>query len=499
MNAVSRYDLLVKLASGGMGTVYVARVRGPMGFSRLVAIKRAHPYLADDPTFSKMLMDEAKLASRIGHPHIVSVLDVERVREGSGLEERNELRLVMDYIEGATLGDLIARAQDRAAPIPAGVAVRIALDAAAGLHAAHEQTDEGGEPLGIVHRDVSPHNILVGVDGMARVSDFGIAKATTSPTATTSGSLKGKLSYMAPEYVANNALDQRSDVFALGVVAWEVLAGRRLFRGDSDVITLQLVANATVEPLSSVRPEVGNALDAVLATALAKDPADRYPSARAFANALESEARSAGLVATHEEVAAFVRTLTKEALDERRALIRDRLRELEAAAPAAASANESVTTRASFDAAHLPFENPTAKVPVAPSLTPFQDSTLDGTNTTGKSRATRGGRTGLIAAAVVGVAAIVGVVIILAGRSDPAATAAAARPSSEGAPSSAAKNAAPVEVAPATAASQPPATTSASAAASTSNTPAVRPGAKPAQQRPPAHNGAIPPNPYDRR
>src|ERR1700722_15465734 len=163
----SRYELLAKIAAGGMATVYVGRLRGSAGFSRTVAIKRAHPHLLEDPAYKAMLVDEAHLASRLHHPNVVAVLDVE--------ELGGELSLVMDYVEGAALSDLTdrGRAQDRR--LPARIAVRVALDACAGLHPAHELCDEDGKPLRLVHRDVSPHNILVGLAGMARLSDFGIA------------------------------------------------------------------------------------------------------------------------------------------------------------------------------------------------------------------------------------------------------------------------------------------------------------------------------------
>src|SRR6185369_5865550 len=200
---------------------------------RTVAIKRAHAHLIENPSFKQMLIDEARLASRLHHPNVVAVLDVE--------ELAGELRLVMDYVEGAALSDLIGRGQEAERRLPSRIAVRIALDACAGLHAAHELCDEDNKPLGLVHRDVSPHNILVGVDGVARLSDFGIAKQAEGGVSTTTGALKGKLGYMAPEYVEEGKLDARSDVFAMGVVAWEALANQKLFRGTNEVDTLKRI------------------------------------------------------------------------------------------------------------------------------------------------------------------------------------------------------------------------------------------------------------------
>lgn len=309
----SRYELLFKLASGGMASVYVGRLRGAGGFWRLVAIKKAHAHLVEDPTFRRMLVDEARLASKIHHPNVVGVLDVEQFQD--------HLLLVMDYVEGASLSDVLgARGQ---APLPPRLAVRIALDACAGLRAAHELTDASGKPLHIVHRDVSPQNLLVGVDGVARLADFGIAKSAQQGATTTTGALKGKLAYMAPEYVDGKPPDQRSDVFGLGVVIWEALANRRLFRGESEVDTLKRIVGSPAPLLSSVAPWIGAELDPVLSAALAKDPEERFASAKALGNALEIAARKADLVGSAEDVGALVRTLFEGPLSERRRFIQE--------------------------------------------------------------------------------------------------------------------------------------------------------------------------------
>ena len=312
----SRYELLVKIASGGMATVYVGRLRGAVGFWRLVAIKRAHAHLLEKPLYKQMLVDEARLASRLHHPNVVAVLDVE--------ELSGELRLVMDYVEGAALSELIARSHEAERRLPARIAVRIALDACAGLHAAHELCDESGARLGLVHRDVSPHNILVGVDGVARLADFGIAKQSDSGVSTTTGTLKGKLAYMAPEYVEEARLDARSDVFSLGVVVWEALANEKLFRGTNEVDTLRRVVAANAPRLSTVAPWVGTQLDPVLASALARLPEERFSTALAFGTALETAARKDDLIATPAEVGAYVRELVGASLDKRRDQVRER-------------------------------------------------------------------------------------------------------------------------------------------------------------------------------
>ena len=337
----SRYELLVKIASGGMATVYVGRVRGAVGFWRLVAIKRAHPHLLADPIFSKMLIDEAKLASRIHHPNAVAVLDVEELGE--------ELLLVMDYVEGAALSELLKQTSPTD-PLPPRIAVRILLDACAGLQAAHELTDEHGEALGIIHRDISPHNILVGVDGVTRLTDFGIAKFTKAQGGTSIGALKGKLGYMAPEYVAEGVLDQRSDVFGMGIVLWESLASARLFRGQNELETLQLMATSDTPPLGTAAPWVGPGLDDVISAALAKLPDQRFQSARAFANALETAARQLDLIGSHAEVAAYVKEAVRTTLEDRRAAIRAKTEAAGAAVKQSASLEGSHTGSGSVPA-----------------------------------------------------------------------------------------------------------------------------------------------------
>ncbi len=312
--ASSRYECLVKVASGGMATVYVGRLRGKHGFSRLVAIKRAHAHLLDDDQLRRGLIGEARIAAQIHDPHVVSVLDVD--------EPGGELMLVMDYIEGGSLSQLLANAGKRGERIAPGVVTRILLDACAGLSAAHELCDEAGQPLSIVHRDVSPHNILVGIDGLSRIADFGIAKWAEGTQATTTG-LKGKFSYMAPEYIKTRTLDQRGDVFALGVVAWEAFTGQRLFRGDGELETIQQVVGAEAAPVSSVVPSVPAAFDLPVARALEKDPAARFDSARDFAKALLGAAESAGVDVGVMQVGDAVRHLLGDVLDARRVVLRD--------------------------------------------------------------------------------------------------------------------------------------------------------------------------------
>ena len=320
-----RYVLLFKLASGGAADVFVGAARGALGFRQLVAIKRPHPHLVEDPAARGALLAEARLAARLHHANVVDVRDVEL----EGDPRSGTVQLVMDYVDGEALGALLVRWSQGGPPLPAAVAIRIVLDAAAGLHAAHELVGDDGQSLGLVHRDVSPQNVLVGLDGVARVADFGIAKGIeSSERPTTDGALKGKVGYMSPEYVRGHAIDRRADVFALGVVLWEALTGKRLFRGASDVETLERIAAARVPRPSEVVPALGDRLDAVVARALERIPEARWPTARAFASALEDAARP-DLVARAEQVAEHVRAALGDELEARRKKIQDALRAVE--------------------------------------------------------------------------------------------------------------------------------------------------------------------------
>ncbi len=291
---LGRYELHGAIARGGMATVYVARMSGAAGFTRTVAVKRLHPHLAADPTFTAMFVDEARLAARIRHPNVVDTLDV--VAEGG------ELFLVMAFVLGETLSKMVRAATTQGLRLPASVVSNIVIGALEGLHAAHEARSEQGEPLGIVHRDVSPQNILVGVDGVARVIDFGVAKSAGRLQETEGGELKGKLAYMAPEQLTRRAVDRRCDVFAMGVVLWEALTSRRLFAGDDAASTLYSVVNDPIPPPSTVCPDVAPALDSVVLGALQRDPSMRFQTAREMALALEAACPPASARQTGEWV-----------------------------------------------------------------------------------------------------------------------------------------------------------------------------------------------------
>jgi eukaryotic-like serine/threonine-protein kinase len=282
-----------------MATVYLARLSGVGGFQRYVGIKRLHPHLAREPEFIEMFLEEARLAARIHHPNVVPILEIGTSDQG--------YYIVMEYVEGDTLANLIARTVQNGQSVPVRIAVRVLVDVLAGLHAAHELADDDGKPLGIVHRDVSPQNILIGIDGSARLTDFGVARATSKLSTTRTGQLKGKLAYMAPEQARGaRDIDRRADIFAAGVVMWEALEGRRLFKGDGDADTLNKVLYEPIPPLQAVERLVPAELEVALDGALDRERMRRFPTAAAFADALERAVRDADEVATHKDVAAFL-------------------------------------------------------------------------------------------------------------------------------------------------------------------------------------------------
>ncbi|MEZ4254644.1 MAG: serine/threonine-protein kinase [Polyangiales bacterium] len=308
------YELLLKIASGGMATVYVGRAvdaapNAELVTAKHVAIKVCHRHLLEDADFRRMFLNEAALAARIRHPNVVPTLDV-----GEG----NALFLVMAYVEGDRVSTLSRAAAKGGHRFPVDVAVRVLLDALAGLHEAHELKGEDGSPLHIVHRDASPQNIIVGVDGVARILDFGVAKILAQPGTTKEGNIKGKLGYMPPEQLHYRKVGRFTDVYAAGVVLWEMLAGRRLFKGDTEGETVALVLRGAVPALGEFRPDVSAELEAVIRRAVHRDQRERFPSAREFALALEA---CGAPVATHEEVAMYVQRMVGTTLERRRAAL----------------------------------------------------------------------------------------------------------------------------------------------------------------------------------
>ncbi len=306
---VGRYALFDEIAAGGMATVHLGRLVGQVGFSRTVAVKRLHPQYAKDEEFVSMFVDEARLASRIQHPNVVSTLDV--------VKTDIELFLVMEYVMGEALSKLVRNAAKRGERIPPNVVLGVMAGMLHGLHAAHEATSETREPLNIVHRDISPQNVLVGVDGVARVLDFGVAKAAMRSGATKDGQMKGKLSYMSPEQLNGKEVDRRSDIFASGVVLWEALAGKRLFSGADAGEILAKVLTSDIPAPKTIVPSLSDEVSDAVMKALERDPEDRFQTAREFAVALEQAAPLATAHATGE----WVREYGGEELVKRMALV----------------------------------------------------------------------------------------------------------------------------------------------------------------------------------
>ena len=277
---IDRYVLCDPIAQGGMATVHLGRLLGSGGFSRVVAIKRLHDFLAIDPAFRDMFLEEARLASRIRHPNVVASVDVVALER--------EAFLIMEYVAGEPLSFFCRAAAAKGRGLPTDIAVHVVIETLRGLGAAHDARNEKGEPLGIVHRDVSPQNVMVGADGITRVMDFGVAKAVGRAQNTREGQIKGKISYMAPEQVTGRGVTASSDVFSVAVVLWEALTGKRLFASDNDVEAMYNILEREIPAPSTITPDVPRALDEVVLRGLARAPANRYPTAQAMASALEA-------------------------------------------------------------------------------------------------------------------------------------------------------------------------------------------------------------------
>jgi serine/threonine-protein kinase len=312
---LGRYALFDEIASGGMGTVCYGRLRGPAGFARTVAIKRLHPTFARDPEFVARFLDEARLAARIRHPNVLPTLDVEALSRAEG----NETFIVMELVLGESAAGLLREAIERHALPKVPIAVRILIDALEGLHAAHETCGDDGAPLGLVHRDVSPQNVMVGVDGVARVLDFGIAKAAlASDSHTGLGVLKGKLGYLAPEQIREGSrIDRRVDVYAASVMLWELLTGERPFGGTTREERLDAILHAHVPAPSERRPEVSFGLDAIVLRGMSRNREERFATAHEMAVALEEAVEPA----TARAVGAWVEATAATELAQRREAI----------------------------------------------------------------------------------------------------------------------------------------------------------------------------------
>src|SRR5688572_6446236 len=310
-HVVGRYALYGRLAAGGMATVHLGRVLEADGTSRTVAVKRLHPQFCKDPEFVAMFIDEARLAARIKHPNVVETLDI--------LTMGQELLLVMEYIRGECFSKLLRAARRKNLEPSIGVVGRIASGMLHGLHAAHEARDDNGELLNVVHRDISPQNVMIDVDGGVKVLDFGVAKASSRIQITRDGQMKGKLSYMSPEQLQGLPVDRRADVFACGVVLWEALTRRRLFVGEDASEVLRKILRDEVPPPSQWVPGLSPEVDQVVLRALSKDPELRYQTAEELAVDVEQIID----LAPPEEVGAWLDSVAGEILGKRERLLQE--------------------------------------------------------------------------------------------------------------------------------------------------------------------------------
>lgn len=374
---LDRYELIGELASGGMATVYLARLAGVGGFQRFVAIKRLHPHLASEEEFIEMFLDEARLAAGIHHPHVVPILEVGQNDSG--------YYLVMEYIEGDTLARIVARALSGGQSVPRSILLRIMLDTLAGLHAAHELTDAHGQSVNLIHRDCSPQNVLVGIDGCSRITDFGVARASSRIATTRADRVKGKLAYMSPEQAQGEGdIDRRSDLFAMGVILWEVLAGRRLFKADTEAKTMRRIMVEPIPRLSTLVRDLHPALDEACARALDRDPDRRYQTAAEMADGLERAARAAAAaspsevgVASPREVAGYVQAALGQDIAAQRESVRAWIAHSEPSLPAGSlrqiKAGYDVTMKMPLDPPSAPGSSTQSAAPTAPparNLTP---------------------------------------------------------------------------------------------------------------------------------
>ena len=300
-SAANSYEILAKLATGGMAEIFLARGASATGVERYVVLKRILRSRAHDQAFVRMFLDEARLAAQLQHPNIAQVYDIGKLGES--------YFFTMEYVHGETVRMLLQRAHALRTPIPIGSVLVVIAGAAAGLHHAHERIGLDGKPLGIVHRDVSPSNLIVSYEGAVKLVDFGVAKAAHRSQETRSGTVKGKISYLSPEQCRGAPIDRRSDLFSLGIVLWEMLTTERLFKRDSDFNAMAAIVSETVPPPSSRRPEIPPELDALSLRLLAKDPAERFQTADQVHEAIENVAVRLGTALSGAALARYLRDL----------------------------------------------------------------------------------------------------------------------------------------------------------------------------------------------
>ena len=295
------FEIVRRLARGGMAEIFLARTSGPSGFEKLVVLKKILPKYAGKPKFVQLFLDEARLAATLDHPNIAQVYDI-------GMSDGSYF-FTMEYLHGQDMRAILHRTWRTGERFPIEHAVQVARHVASALHFAHDKQGPDGVALGIVHRDVSPSNVIVTYDGATKLLDFGVAKTTARTARTRTGALKGKISYMSPEQARGAPTDRRSDIFSLGIVLWEMVTTQRLYRGENDLATLQLIITQPPKPPSAVRPDVPPELERIVLRALAQDPDERYATAEQLVTDLDELAREHKLKQTSNALAATVSQL----------------------------------------------------------------------------------------------------------------------------------------------------------------------------------------------
>jgi serine/threonine-protein kinase len=299
-----RYRIIKRLEAGGMAEVYLGEASSVEGFKKRVAVKRVLPHLAQNESFIQMFLDEARLSARLSHANIVSVFDIS-ARDDTYF-------LIMEFVDGANLKKILDCLHKRGQRFPLGEVIYVCAETCRGLSYAHELHDENGRPLGIVHRDISPPNIMLTKRGEVKVADFGLAKAGTQLSQTDPGVVKGKFSYLSPEAALGKEVDARADIFSLGIVLWEMLAGRRLFLGETDYATVKLIQQANIPRLAPLNNQVDEAFEELLLKALTREPDDRYQTAQQFGDALTGYLFARQLKVTNYDIANLVNTAISE-------------------------------------------------------------------------------------------------------------------------------------------------------------------------------------------
>jgi serine/threonine protein kinase len=390
---LGRYRLIKKLAVGGMAEIYLARMTGAGGFEKNVVLKRILPQLAEDDELYRMFVDEARIAATLQHPNIVQVYDCG--------ETDGEFFIAMEFLDGADLQTIRGTLAQRKKGLPLIHTIHVASAVAAGLHYAHEKTDLEGNPLYIVHRDVTPANILLTRDGGIKLVDFGIAKAANRLTRTSYGTLKGKIAYMSPEQVQGEDIDRRSDIYSLGILLYEMTTGRRLYQGKAEYAVLKEIVEQPIPPPTSIHERFPKDLEEIILRSLSKDPATRYQTARAFGQALEGFARSRQLMLSGITLAEYLAPVLEDAKDyaaSRLERMKDRAKRL-----TAPQGSESRRRKPPSESAEQRFSAPTMPPPArsGAAAPAHGEASLDRASDHGDARAAQATAAALAATAAV--------------------------------------------------------------------------------------------------